>query len=157
MSDKPKVAVYCRVASANDFAIKAQEKMLLNYAAGHGLSVGMVYSDNGASGLSFERPAFQQMMLAVERGAVDCIIVKNICKISRNYVQFGKWHDEMCGKNIRLVAVDGSFDSKTYYAKTMSFAEALEKYYRESHSKKIKADIAHSRRKKLEQAAKNSE
>ena len=62
MLDKPKVAVYCRVASANDFAITKQEETLCNYASDNGLPVVMVYSDNGANGLSFDRPAFQEMM-----------------------------------------------------------------------------------------------
>ena len=71
MSDKPKTAIYCRVASADDFAIKAQEETLRNYAVEQMLTVGGVYSDNGANGLSFDRPAFQAMMSAIKMGEID--------------------------------------------------------------------------------------
>ena len=155
--EKPKTAIYCRVASANDFAIESQEKALRNYAAEHRLSVGAVFSDNGASGLSFDRSAFQEMMSAVERGEVDCIIVKNICRISRNYLQFGEWFDDMRVKNVRIIAVDERIDSKTYYVQNTSLAEAIKKYYKESHSQKIKSGIACAKRRKLEQATKHSE
>jgi len=104
-----KTAIYCRVASADDFAIKAQNESLRNYAKEKRLSVGMVYSDNGASGLSFERPAFQEMMSAVDKGDIDCIIVKNISRISRNHLQFGKWIDDMRGKNVRVICWHGIF------------------------------------------------
>ena len=153
----PKTAIYCRVASADDVAIKNQEEMLCHYAAEKRLSVGMVYSDNGASGLSFERPAFQEMMFAVDRGEVDCIIVKNICRISRNYLQFGEWLDDMRGKNVRVVAVSDNFDSTACHLQSASFAEAIEKYYKESRSQKIKNGIAHAKRRKLELAAKQAE
>jgi len=152
-----KTAIYCRVASANDFAIKAQKKSLCNYASDKRLSVGMVYSDNGASGLSFERPAFQEMMSAVDRGDVDCIIVKNISRISRNHLHFGKWIDDMRGKNVRVITVDDNFDSQTYFVQSTSLEDAIRKYYKERHSQLTKSGIAHAKRRKLELAAKQSE
>ena len=155
MSDnKPTVAVYCRSASANDLAIKAQEETLRNYAAKNMLTIGEVYSDNGANGLTLDRPAFQRMMADIEQGKSNCIIVKNTSRISRNYSQFGRWLDDMKSKNIRVIAVDDFFDSDNCDALTMSFEEAVKKYYKESHSQRIKNGIAHSRRKKLEQVAK---
>lgn len=152
----PKTAIYCRVASANDFAIKTQQETLSNYASEKGLSVGTVYSDNGASGLSFDRPAFQEMMAAVDKGDVDCIIVNNISRISRNYLQFAKWVDDMRDKNVRVIAISDRFDSTTFYVQNTSLAEAMKKYYKESHSQKIKNGIAHAKRRKLEQATKHS-
>ena len=140
----PKTAIYCRSASANDSVIKTQEKTLRNYATERRLSVGKVYFDNGASGSTLERPAFQEMMSAVERGEIDCIIVKNVCRISRNYVQFGKWLDDMRAKNVRVITSDGSFDSNSYPVQLTSFEEVMVKYYKESHSKKIKSGIAKS-------------
>jgi len=157
MSDKPKTAIYCRVASADDFAIKAQEETLRNYAVEQMLTVGGVYSDNGENGLSFDRPAFQVMMSAIKMGEVDCVIVKSICRISRNHLQFGKWLDDMRVRNVRVVAINDDFDSKIYYALNVSLTEAIEKYYKETHSQRIKAGIVLARQRKLEQAAKSSE
>ena len=94
------------------------------------------------------------MMSAVERGEIDCIIVKNICRISRNYVQFGKWIDDMRAKNVRVITADDNFDSDSYNVQVTSLEEVMRKYYRESHSKKIKSGIALAKRRKAEQAAK---
>ena len=153
----PKTAIYCRVASADDSAIKTQRETLCNYALEKRLSVGMVYSDNGASGLSLERPAFQEMMSAVDRGNVNCIIVKNISRISRNHLHFGKWIDDMRGKNVRVITVDDNFDSQTYFVQSTSLEDAIRKHYKERHSQLTKSGIAHAKRRKLELAAKQSE
>jgi len=154
--ETPKAVIYCRVASADDFAIKAQEETLRNYAAEQLLAVGEVYSDNGANGLSFDRPAFQEMMSAIKKGEVDCVIVKSICRISRNYLQFGKWLYDMCSRNIRVIAVNDSFNSKDRHNLNKSFAETIEKYYKETHSQRIKAGIELAWQRKLELSAKPS-
>lgn len=157
MPYKYRAAVYCRVASADDFAIKAQENLLRNYAVEEMLAVGEVYSDNGASGLALDRPAFQKMMSEIEYGEINCVIVKNSSRISRNYLQFGKWLDDMSAKNVRVIAVDDCFDSNKYTVQNVLFEEAIKKYYKENHSQRIKVGIAHSRQRKLEQSAKPSE
>jgi len=154
--ETPKTAIYCRVASADDLAIKTQEETLRNYADEKRLSVGAVYSDNGASGLSFERSAFQKMMSDVYKGDVDCIIVKNISRISRNYLHFGKWIDEMRDKNVRVIMVDDKLHSQTYFVQSASLEDAIKKYYKERHSQLTKSGIAHAKRHRLEQAANHS-
>ena len=155
--EKPKAAIYCRVASADEFAVKAQEDMLRNYAMGQMLAIGGVYSDNGESGVTLDRPAFRKMMSSIKNGEVNCIIVKDVSRISRNYLQFGKWLDDMRGRNVRVIVISDGIDSNNYDAVNVSFTEAIEKYYKEIHSQRIKAGIAHSRQRKLEQAAKPSE
>lgn len=171
MSDKYRAAIYCRfatepekktaiyfrVASADDFAIKAQEDMLRSYATEKMFAVGEVYTDNGASGVTFDRPAFQKMMSEIERDEISCVIVKNTSRINRNYLQFGKWLDDMRAKKVRVIAVDDCFDSSKYTVQNILFEEAIKKYYKENHSQRIKAGIAHSRQRKLEQSAKPSE
>ena len=160
MSDTLKCAIYCRVASVNEFnidAIKMQEEMLRNYATKVMFSIVGIYSDNGASGQSFDRTEFQKMMFAVNNGEINCIIAKDTCRISRNYLQFGKWLDDMRGKNVRVIAVNDNFDSKNHDDQIVSFADAIDKYYKESHSQRIKAGIALARQRKLEQTAKLSE
>jgi DNA invertase Pin-like site-specific DNA recombinase len=156
IEETPKAAIYCRIASAADeFAIKAQEKMLRDYAAEKMLAVGEVYSDNGASGLSLNRPAFQEMMSAVKHGEINCVIVKSICRISRDTLQFGKWLDDMRGRNVRVIAVTDSYDSHdTLSLFGTMFRDYIEQMVKADMSDKIKRGIAHSRQRKLEQAAK---
>ena len=151
--ETPKAAIYCRVASADEFAIKAQEDMLRNYAAGQMLTIGGVYSDNGASGVTLERTAFRQMMSGIKCGEINCVIVKNACRVSRNFLRYGKWLDEMRVRNVRVISVDDCYDSDNDNTQNMLFAEAVEKYYKENLSQRIKAGIVRARQRKLEQAA----
>ena len=162
MSDTLKCAIYCRVASAdvNGFAVEAikmQEDALSNYAAEKMFPVTGIYSDVGEKGLSFDRPAFQKMMSAVNNGEVNCIIAKDIDRINRNYLQCGIWLDEMRKKNVRVIAVNDGFDSENRVAQIVSFEETIRKYYKEIHSQRTKTGIALARQRKLEQAAKLSE
>ena len=142
-------ALYCRTAQACDMGIEVQKNMLLQCAKEHGYCNIVVYCDNGYSGSNYDRPAFQEMMSAVEQGNVVCVIVKDISRISRNYLHFGKWLDDMHSRNIGVIAVNDSLNSESYYAQNVSLFEAIEKYYKESHSQKIKNGIAHARRQKL--------
>jgi len=115
MSDKIKVAVYCRVAStaesAVEFAIKSQEETLINYAMERMLGVNEVYSDIGISGLTFDRLSFQKMMSDIRNGEINCVIVKDLTRISRNPIQLEKWLYEMREKNVRVIAMNERFDS----------------------------------------------
>ncbi len=47
--------------------------------------------DDGYSGLSFERPAFREMMDAVKEGKINCIIVKDLSRFGRNYLEAGEY------------------------------------------------------------------
>jgi len=133
--------------------IEAQEKRLRQYAEEHGYSNIEIYIDNGYGGVNFDRPAFQKMMNAISNGEIRCVIIKDICRISRSYLHFGKWFDDMRGINVRVVAINDSLDSGNYYIQDVSLVEVIEKYYRDAHSKRIKAGIAHARMRKLEQSA----
>jgi DNA invertase Pin-like site-specific DNA recombinase len=147
-----KAAIYCRVASADEFAIKSQEEMLLNYAMEHQLDVGDVYSDNGASGVTLDRPAFQKMMSGIKKCEIDCVIVKSIDRISRNRSQFGAWLHNMCKKGIRVISINDGYDSANSHDTLNEWFAEIERLYKEELSKRIKMGIAYSRQRKLEQA-----
>ncbi|GHV33061.1 hypothetical protein FACS18949_06040 [Clostridia bacterium] len=129
---KPKAAIYCRSALADDCAIKAQEKVLYNFAAGQMLVVGGTYCDNGESGVTLDRPAFKRMMSAIDDSDINCIIVKDIARVSRNPIQFVEWLTEILEKNVRVIAVNDGFDSNdTDSDLHKSLAVVLNKAYRE--------------------------
>ena len=47
--------------------------------------------DDGFSGSSFERPAFRKMMDDVRAGKIDCIVVKDLSRFGRNYLDAGEY------------------------------------------------------------------
>jgi DNA invertase Pin-like site-specific DNA recombinase len=111
MQTKPKAALYCRVASANDAAIRTQEEVLNDYAISDDLETAVTFSDNGASGLTLDRPAFNRMMRDIKSGEIDCVIVKDISRISRSFSLLQDWIEEVAERNIRVIDVSGGLDA----------------------------------------------
>ena len=106
MADKTKAAVYCRSALADESKIKAQEEMLCDYAKKQQLDISGIYSDNGASGATFRRPAFNEMMNGIENGGINCVIVKGISRIGRDYLKVSNWLDDMRERNVRVISLE---------------------------------------------------
>ena len=70
------------------------------------------YSDFGFTGTNFERPGFTQLMEDAKRGKIDCIVVKDLSRLGRNYIETGNLIENVFSfLNIRLVAVTDSFDT----------------------------------------------
>ena len=70
------------------------------------------FADDGYSGVNFERPAFKRMMREIEEGRVDCIIVKDLSRFGRNFVEAGRFLDRIFPeKGIRFIAINDHFDS----------------------------------------------
>jgi DNA invertase Pin-like site-specific DNA recombinase len=144
--EKPKAAIYCRVASADEVTIKTQEEILHNYAVRQMFSVCGVYSDNGVSGVTLERPAFVKMMSDIERGEITCVIVKDLSRLSRDFIQLGGWLNDMRGKGVRVISVNDGYDSDTPRAVfDERFTKAIERTYKAEISEKIKTGIARKR------------
>lgn len=70
------------------------------------------YSDFGFTGTNFERPGFMRLMEDAKRGKIDCIVVKDLSRLGRNYIETGNLIENVFSfLNIRLVAVMDSFDT----------------------------------------------
>ena len=48
-------------------------------------------ADDGYSGVNFERPGFKEMMEEIRAGQVDCVIVKDLSRFGRNYIEAGNY------------------------------------------------------------------
>ena len=85
----------------NMFLEKEQELTFYNY-----------YIDDGFTGTTFERPAFKKMMEDVELGLVNTIIVKDISRLGRNFIEMGNLVQNIfLVKNIRFISVCDNLDS----------------------------------------------
>lgn len=68
--------------------------------------------DEGYSGSSFERPGFQQMLEDIRRGAVDCVIVKDLSRFGREYIDTGRYIERLFpALGVRFIAVNDHYDS----------------------------------------------
>ncbi len=86
--------------------------MLEDYARRNGFPRPTHFTDDGISGTRFDRPGFKAMMAEVEAGNVEAIIVKDMSRLGRNYLQVG-FYTEMLfpQKGVRFIAVNDNVDS----------------------------------------------
>ena len=70
------------------------------------------YVDDGYSGTNFERPAFKRLIEDVKKKKINCIIVKDLSRLGRNYIETGRFIDlEFPRYNTQFIAVNENFDS----------------------------------------------
>jgi DNA invertase Pin-like site-specific DNA recombinase len=92
-------ALYCRSAAkdADGMNLDNQTDMLLRYAEDRGIGRFKLYTDNGANGLTLDRPALNALKADITAGRVDKIIVKDVSRIARGFVlfaQFAEWTEQ---------------------------------------------------------------
>ena len=70
------------------------------------------YVDDGYSGTNFNRPGFQDMMNDIKSGRINAIIVKDLSRLGRNYIELGKYIEEIFPLyDLRLIAINDNIDS----------------------------------------------
>lgn len=68
--------------------------------------------DDGYSGSNFERPAFQQMLEDIRKGIVDCVIVKDLSRFGREYIDSGRYIERLFpALGVRFIAINDHYDS----------------------------------------------
>ncbi len=93
-------------------SISNQKRILEEYARKNGFSHLQSYTDDGWSGTDFQRPGFQEMLADIESGKIGTVIVKDMSRLGRNYLQVGFYTEMMFPqKNVRFIAVNDGVDS----------------------------------------------
>lgn len=70
-------------------------------------------TDDGYSGVNFDRPAFQEMMDEIRSGKVNCVVVKDLSRFGRNYIEAGNYIERVFPfMGVRFIAINDSYDSR---------------------------------------------
>ena len=120
-------------------SISNQKKLLEEYAVGHGLPNPTHFTDDGISGTRFDRPGFLLMMEEVEAGNVECIVVKDMSRLGRDYLKVGQILEILRQKGVRLIAVNDGVDSSQGDDDFIPFRNIMNEWYARDTSKKIKS------------------
>ena len=98
--------------SGDSNSIVNQKKMLEKYATEQGFTNLRHYTDDGWSGTNFDRPDWKRMLADIEDGIVGCVIVKDMSRIGRNYLEVGFYTEVLFRKkNVRFIAISNNVDS----------------------------------------------
>ena len=139
-------ALYERLSRDDDLtgesnSITNQKKYLEDYARRNGFENIRHFTDDGFSGVNFNRPGFQSLIKEVEAGNVETLIVKDMSRLGRNYLQVGFYTEVLFPqKNVRFLAINNSIDSNN--ASDNDFAPFLNIMKNISHSGKVSNDFS---------------
>lgn len=102
------------------------------------------FVDDGYTGTNFERPGFQRMMSQIRAGSISCVIVKDLSRFGRNYLEVGDYLEHIFPfLNIRFIAVNDHYDSNGYIGTTggidVAFRNLIYQRYSQDLSEKVKS------------------
>ena len=110
-------ALYERLSRDDDLtgdsnSIINQKKLLEDYAREHGFTNCVHFTDDGWSGANFDRPNWKRMIAAIEAGEVSHVLVKDLSRVGRDYLQVGFYTEVMFREHgVRFVAIANGVDS----------------------------------------------
>lgn len=95
------------------YSLQNQEDLLLSFINDHKeLNLYKMYVDNGFSGTKFQRPAFEEMMQDMKDGRINCIVVKDLSRLGRNYLEAGNYLEQIFPFfKIRFISITDGYDS----------------------------------------------
>ena len=122
-------------------SIQNQKKYLEEYARQKGLRNIRHFYDDGYSGTNFNRPGFAALLEEIEAGHVEVLIVKDLSRFGRNYLQVGYYTEILFPKKgVRFIAVNNNVDSANPTDNDFTpFLNIMNEYYAKDTSNKIKA------------------
>ena len=110
-------ALYCRLSQddgreGESNSIVNQKALINEYARKNHFKNLRFFVDDGYSGTTFDRPAFREMEKMIENGEIGTVIVKDMSRLGRNYLQVGMYTDIVFPENdVRFIAINDNVDS----------------------------------------------
>ena len=147
-ADQRITALYERLSRDDELAgdsnsIVNQKSYLQSYADQHGFSNCVHYTDDGWSGGNFDRPAWKQLVEDIEAGKVATVLVKDMSRIGRDYLQTGYFTEVLFRQHdVRFIAVANNVDSDDPGSNEFTpFMNIMNEWYLRDQSRKMRTAI----------------
>lgn len=117
-ADEKWTALYVRLSrddenEGDSNSIAHQIEILTKYAKDHQINSFRIYKDDGWSGTNFKRPGFLEMLGDIEAGHVNMVVVKDMSRFGRNYLEVGMYTEIRFPElGVRFIAVNDGVDSE---------------------------------------------
>lgn len=138
-------ALYCRLSvdDANEGdsnSIQHQKEMLEKYCIENGYTNYRFYVDDGYSGTTFERPDFKKMIADIEAGLVKRVIIKDLSRFGRDYLQVGMFTEVLFAQyDVHFIAIGNNVDSQKGENDLTPFVNLFNEWYARDCSRKQRA------------------
>lgn len=122
-------------------SISNQKEILMKYAKEHNLKNPRYFLEDGISGTTFERSGFKKMQALAESGIVKTIVVKDLSRFGRNYIEVGEYLEiKYPSLGVRFISIQENVDTlQNSGAEMMPFHNIFNEWYAAQTSKKIRA------------------
>ena len=120
-------------------SISNQKRILEDYALSHGMTVFRHFTDDGISGIRFDRPGFQAMIDEVRAGNVEACIIKDMSRFGRDYLQVGTYMEVLRKSDTRLIALNDNVDTLKGDDEFTPFRNIMNEWYARDTSKKVRS------------------
>lgn len=130
-------------------SIANQRSLLEDFAARQpDLQVIGQYSDDGFTGTNFQRPDFQRMIADIEAGKINCVIVKDLSRFGRDYINSGRYLERWFPEHgVRFLAINDHIDSENGpYDMLLPFKNVFNEQYARDISNKVKSAMQSKQR-----------
>lgn len=150
-----KTGIYMRLSRDDEKAgestsIEHQRIILQKFVAERGGTIVDEYIDDGWSGTSFDRPAVKRMLEDAQTGKINTVVVKDLSRFGRNYIQVGQYIDYIFpAYGIRFVAISDNIDTADRCSAAMDMMPIMNvfnEWHAANTSKKIRAVLEASQR-----------
>lgn len=97
--------------------------------------------DDGFSGVDFFRPGIQKVLQDVRSGIINCVVVKDLSRLGRNYIETGKVLQEFADHNIRFIAINDGYDTANLQGHASTILLPIKNLINDSYSRDISVKI----------------
>lgn len=134
-------------------SISAQRELAFSYLREHEeIELFDIYADDGYSGVNFDRPQFKRMMSDIEAGHVNCVIVKDLSRLGRDYIEAGRLLQKTFPAfHVRFIAIADQFDSQTADHTAKSLVLPIKNFINDSYCRDISQKVKSHQKIKREQ------
>lgn len=141
-------ALYCRLSkddgtNSESLSIGTQKDMLMSFAKQNGFTNCKYYVDDGYSGTTSDRPAFQRMLDDIREGRIGIVITKDQSRLGRNHIETGTYMEIFFPEHgVRYIAINDGYDSDEQdHMDIAPFRNIINEMYAKDTSRKIKSAL----------------
>ena len=146
-----KVGIYLRISNDDGDKIESnsiisQRSIIENFVnKQEDMVIQKEYRDDGYTGTNFNRPGFEQLLCDIESRIINCVIVKDLSRLGRNYVMTGYYLEQYFPlQSIRFIAINDNYDSLNLSSNDdfmMPIRNVFNAHYSKDISRKVKSAL----------------